>query len=175
MRKIVYIIIISLSIVSCKTKISDLGIDDGQLVESSKVDFSNFKNQKKEEFDFQSQKIDIPKKWIGVYNLKSKELEKNWKEDYSLYLNISNDSIIYEVVGYQLFQKYQLIVNEVDTETLKLSYFKTMGGIKNSLLTENTDFGTILYKKGEYTLISKYISLKNGEISNKSYPLKKVY
>jgi len=86
-----------------------------------------------------------------------------------------NDSIIYEVVGYQLFQKYQLIVNEVDTETLKLSYFKTMGGIKNSLLTENTDFGTILYKKGEYTLISKYISLKNGEISNKSYPLKKVY
>lgn len=111
----------------------------------------------------------ISSKWFGIYHVISKE-SKDWREDKSITLSISKDSIIYEIAGYQIYQKYLLTGKEVDNKLL-LSYSKYLDGSESAILEKTKDFGNIYFDGKKYLWESPYLDFY---YDNKQYILNKV-
>ena len=85
-------------------------------------------------------------------------------------MSISKDSIIYEIAGYQIYQKYLLTGKEVDNKLL-LSYSKYLDGSESAILEKTKDFGNIYFDGKKYLWESPYLDFY---YDNKQYILNKV-
>ncbi len=111
----------------------------------------------------------IPKKWHGVYHVITKE-SKDWRENQSIYLSISKDSIIYEIAGYQMYEKYLLKGKVINSNILSLTYLKYLDGIESAVLEKTKDFGKIYFDGKKYLWKSPYLDFYYHK---KRYRLKK--
>ncbi|QII72245.1 hypothetical protein [Apibacter sp. B2966] len=111
----------------------------------------------------------IPKKWYGVYHVINKE-SKDWREEQSISLSISKDSIIYEIAGYQMYEKYLLKGEEINSNILSLTYLKYLDGIESAVLEKTKDFGKIYFDGKKYLWKCPYLDFYYHK---KRYRLKK--
>ena len=111
--------------------------------------------------------------WIGNYEVKySENKNKDWKEEQSITLTITKDSILFEAAGYQLFQQY-LLNGKIEKNTMRLKYLSAIDNTTSAVLEKTTDFGSIVYDGKKYTWQCPYINLSFGDGKPKDYILEK--
>ncbi|MCP2025478.1 hypothetical protein L1276_000618 [Flavobacterium sp. HSC-32F16] len=76
-------------------------------------------------------------------------------------LNIKKDSIIFEIEGYHVSQKYLLKGTEIKNK-LKLELIKDLTQFENPQIEKIKDFGAITYDGNKYILACPYIDLNFG-------------
>jgi hypothetical protein len=100
------------------------------------------------------------RKWIGIYKADIGCNQKD-RDDFTVTLTISPDSIVFEAAGHTLYNQYLLYVAKEDTMSMKLAYCKTIDENSSAFaLKQTTDFGTIEYSNGQYFWHSaKYVAI----------------
>lgn len=131
------------------------------------------KNERLKKWEFenlQTRKTIISDKWIGIYHLNINEDSEDWEKTRSISISIKSDSIIYEAVGYQLFQKY-LLTSVSEDNSIKLYFNKLIDGSESAILKKTTDFGTITKKDTTFIWSSPYINLSFSRGEKQFYTL----
>lgn len=118
-------------------------------------------------------KINPLEKWEGIYRFTINDTAKDWREEHYVTLKISQDSIIYESEGYQLWEKYLLYVSD-KKDSLKFTFREALENTQSVYLDSIKDFGTLRFDGKNYTWKCPYItlSLDDGNFE-KEYVLKK--
>ena len=94
------------------------------------------------------------------------------KEEQSITLTITKDSILCEAAGYQLFQQY-LLNGKIEQNTMRLKYLSAIVNTTSAVLEKTTDFGSIVYDGKKYTWQCPYINLSFGDGKPKDFILEK--
>ena len=116
-----------------------------------------------------SNTVEIPNNWLGKYSGINKK-SKDWREEKTITLYISKNSIIFEMVGYQMLEKY-LLTGKVVNNNLLLTYAKTLDGYESDVLKKTKDFGKIYFDGKKYLWESPYLNVYNDK---KYFILKKI-
>ena len=111
-------------------------------------------------------------KWIGNYNFSINQNSEDWRDVQDVSLKISNDSIIYKVEGYQIYQLYKLNAIEKNN-ILKLVFEKTLDNTESEVLKKTIDFGEIKLENNKYTWKCPYVDLSFNNDKSQIYKLQK--
>ncbi len=100
----------------------------------------------------------ISEKWYGKYEVTlNNEKDKDWREEINISIQILNNNITFHAGGYQIDQNYFLQANEVNSNLLKLNYYKSADGSESAVLEKIKDFGEIRFDGTNFILKSPYI------------------
>jgi hypothetical protein len=99
--------------------------------------------------------------WLGIYQTQINKNSNDTNTMHIVSLKINKDSIIFEVNGYHVSQKYLLGAKEVENK-LKLEFIKDLSEYNDPQIEKIQDFGVITFKDNIYMLRCPYIDLNFG-------------
>lgn len=105
--------------------------------------------------------------WLGNYQTQINKNSNDTNTMHIVSLKIKKDSIIFEINGYHVSQKYLLRAKEVENK-LKLEFIKDLSEYNDPQIEKIQDFGVVTFDDNLYMLRCPYIDLNFG------YGLKKV-
>lgn len=112
-------------------------------------------------------------KWFGNYQTQINKKSNDANTMHIVSLKIKKDSIIFEINGYHVSQKYLLSAKEVENK-LKLELIKDLTEFEDPQIQKIKDFGVITYDGNKYILSSPYIDINFGYGVKQMCVLKKI-
>ena len=142
-------------------------------VETEIININNAVNNEISSKSIGNYQKEFTENWYGVYHTDLNENNKDWRESQSVSLTIKKDSIIYEVAGYQIFQKYKL-KGKINKGNLKLEFDKAMENTESAVLKTTKDFGQISFDGKNYNWVCPYNDISFMDDKKQIYILKKI-
>lgn len=110
--------------------------------------------------------------WLGHFKTQINKNSDDTNTIHTVSLNIKKDSIVFQIYGYHVSQKYLLKARE-ENNKLKLEFIKDLTEFDDPQIEKIKDFGVITFDGNKYKLSSPFIDINFGYGVNQICILKK--